>query len=91
MALTMTGPRRCLRLLALAATWDKALVRQAGEIVGREAKALGYTNVYAPILDPARDQRWGRVVECYGEDPFILPNWVSKWLWAYRKKAWHQP
>jgi beta-glucosidase len=51
-------------------TWNRALVRGAGEIVGREAKALGYTNIYAPILDLARDQRWGRVVECYGEDPF---------------------
>uniref|UniRef100_UPI003890E745 glycoside hydrolase family 3 C-terminal domain-containing protein n=1 Tax=Arcticibacter sp. TaxID=1872630 RepID=UPI003890E745 len=35
-------------------------------------KALGYTNIYAPILDVARDQRWGRVVECYGEDPFHI-------------------
>jgi beta-glucosidase len=58
--------------ISIGATWNKALVRQAGEIVGREAKALGYTNIYAPILDPARDQRWGRVVECYGEDPFLI-------------------
>lgn len=57
---------------SIGATWDKALVRQAGEVVGREAKALGYTNIYTPILDPARDQRWGRVVECYGEDPFLI-------------------
>lgn len=58
--------------ISIGATWDKNLVRQAGRIVGREAKALGYTNIYAPILDPARDQRWGRVVECYGEDPFLI-------------------
>ena len=58
--------------ISIGATWDKQLVRQAGQTVGREAKALGYTNVYAPILDPARDQRWGRVVECYGEDPFHI-------------------
>ncbi|CAN5500605.1 glycoside hydrolase family 3 N-terminal domain-containing protein [soil metagenome] len=58
--------------ISIGATWNKKLVRQAGEIVGREAKALGYTNIYAPILDPARDQRWGRVVECYGEDPFLI-------------------
>jgi beta-glucosidase len=57
---------------AIGATWDKNLVLQAGETVGREAKALGYTNIYAPILDVARDQRWGRVVECYGEDPFLV-------------------
>lgn len=56
--------------IAIGSTWNKNLVRKAGEIVGREAKALGYTNVYAPILDLARDPRWGRVLECYGEDPF---------------------
>ncbi len=58
--------------IAIGSTWDKGLVRQAGEIVGREGKALGYTNVYAPILDLARDPRWGRGVECYGEDPFLV-------------------
>src|SRR5215207_2397853 len=58
--------------ISIGATWNKVLVRRAGEIVGREAKALGYTNIYAPILDVARDQRWGRVVECYGEDPFLI-------------------
>src|SRR6202165_2420203 len=58
--------------ISIGSTWDRALVRQAGATVGREARALGYTNVYAPILDPARDPRWGRVVECYGEDPFLI-------------------
>lgn len=58
--------------ISIGSTWDKALVNQAGHIVGREAKALGYTNVYAPILDLARDPRWGRTVESYGEDPFLV-------------------
>lgn len=58
--------------IAIGSTWDKSLVRQAGDIVGREARALGYTNVYAPILDLARDPRWGRTLECYGEDPFLV-------------------
>lgn len=60
--------------IAIGSTWNTNLVRQAGIIVGREAKALGYTNVYAPILDLARDPRWGRVVECYGEDPFLVAS-----------------
>jgi beta-glucosidase len=58
--------------IAIGSTWNKALVRRAGQTVGMEAKALGYTNIYAPILDPARDQRWGRVVECYGENPYHI-------------------
>jgi len=56
----------------IGATWNRELVYRAGSTVGREAKALGYTNVYAPILDVARDQRWGRVVECYAEDPYLI-------------------
>ncbi|MGN0213918.1 MAG: glycoside hydrolase family 3 C-terminal domain-containing protein [Muribaculaceae bacterium] len=58
--------------ITIGSTWNKQLVHQAGLIVGKEAKALGYTNVYAPILDVARDQRWGRVLECYGEDPYLV-------------------
>ena len=60
------------RATALGSTWNKNLLYKSGQIVGREAKALGYTNVYVPILDLARDPRWGRVVECYGEDPFLV-------------------
>lgn len=58
--------------IGVGSTWNRALVRQAGEIIGKEAKALGYTNIYAPILDVARDPRWGRVVECYGEEPYLI-------------------
>lgn len=58
--------------IAIGSTWNRALVHRAGEIAGLEARVLGYKNVYAPILDVARDPRWGRVVECYGEDPFLI-------------------
>lgn len=58
--------------LGLGHTWDRALVREVGRITGREARALGYTNVYAPILDVGRDQRWGRYEEVYGESPFLV-------------------
>jgi beta-glucosidase len=53
-------------------TWDKALMHQMGDVIGKEARLLGYTNIYAPILDLARDPRWGRVVETYGEDPYLV-------------------
>lgn len=52
------------------ATWDKELISKIAHVTAQEAKALGYTNLYSPILDIAQDPRWGRVVECYGEDPF---------------------
>jgi beta-glucosidase len=53
-------------------TWDPELVLEMGRITGVEARALGYTNVYAPTLDVARDQRWGRVEDTYGEDPYLV-------------------
>ena len=49
--------------LGIGHTWDRQLVRKIGEIEGREARLLGYTNIYAPILDVIRDQRWGRCEE----------------------------
>ena len=58
--------------LGLGHTWDRELVREVGRITAREARALGYTNVYAPTLDVARDQRWGRVEDTYGEDPYLV-------------------
>ncbi len=59
-------PQEC----ALGATWDKELIYEIGAVTAREARALGYTNIYAPILDMARDPRWGRVEENYGESPY---------------------
>lgn len=58
--------------LGVGHTWNRELVYRMGEIEGREARALGYTNVYAPILDVGRDQRWGRYEEVYGESPYLV-------------------
>lgn len=58
--------------LGLGHTWNRDLIREVGLITGREARMLGYTNVYAPILDVGRDQRWGRYEEVYGESPYLV-------------------
>src|SRR5207248_1316820 len=57
--------------LGVGHTWDRDLVRQIGQITAVEARALGYTNIYAPTLDVARDQRWGRIEDVYSEEPFL--------------------
>ena len=54
------------------ATWNKKLIGEIAKVTADEAKALGYTNIYSPILDIAQDPRWGRVVESYGEDPYLV-------------------
>jgi len=58
--------------LGLGHTWDRELVGKVGYITGREGRLLGYTNVYAPIMDVGRDQRWGRYEEVYGESPYLV-------------------
>ncbi len=58
--------------LGLGHTWNRELIHKVGYITGREGRLLGYTNVYAPILDVGRDQRWGRYEEVYGESPYLV-------------------
>ncbi|GAA4199963.1 glycoside hydrolase family 3 N-terminal domain-containing protein [Pedobacter jeongneungensis] len=58
--------------LAQGSSFNRQLVRQIGQVTAREAKALGYTNVYSPILDVSSDPRWGRMEETYGCDPFLV-------------------
>lgn len=58
--------------IALGCMWDRKLIDAVGRVTAREAKALGYTNVYAPILDIAMDPRWGRVFACYSEEPYLI-------------------
>ena len=57
--------------LGLAATFDPALVHKVFTAAGNEAGARGQDQVFAPVLDIARDPRWGRTEETYGEDPFL--------------------
>ena len=57
--------------IALAASWDPATVTAAQSIAAKEARAAGIAWAFAPMLDIARDPRWGRIVEGAGEDPFL--------------------
>jgi beta-glucosidase len=58
--------------LGLAATWDPALVKRVFTAAGDEAASRGVGQVYSPVLDIARDPRWGRTEETYGEDPYLV-------------------
>jgi beta-glucosidase len=57
--------------LGLAASWDPELLRKACRVAAREASSCGVRWTFAPMVDIARDPRWGRVAEGYGEDPFL--------------------
>jgi len=57
--------------LALASTWDPALVKQVFTAAADEMSASGANQAFTPVLDLARDPRWGRTEETYGEDPYL--------------------
>lgn len=57
--------------LAQAATWDYTLIKEAAEIMAHEASGEGVNWTFAPMLDICCDPRWGRVIECPGEDPVL--------------------
>lgn len=60
------------REIAQGCTFDKALVNAIGNVEGKEAKALGYTNIYTPEIDVSSDPRWGRAESCYGSSPYLV-------------------
>ena len=57
--------------LAMAASWDPSLAERAQTVAAREARAAGLHWTFGPMLDIARDARWGRIVEGAGEDPYL--------------------
>jgi beta-glucosidase len=58
--------------IALASTWNPDLVERVFAAVAREVRARGAHQVLAPVVDVARDPRWGRFEETYGEDPYLV-------------------
>ena len=58
--------------IALASTWDPALLERVFSVAAREMRARGATLALAPVVDVARDPRWGRIEETYGEDPYLV-------------------
>jgi beta-glucosidase len=57
--------------LGLASSWDPVLIEQAARVAAREASASGIRWTFSPMVDIARDARWGRMTEGSGEDPFL--------------------
>jgi beta-glucosidase len=58
--------------IGLAATFNPEIVRHAGEVIRRQMVAVGARHTLAPVADVARDARWGRCEETFGEDPYLV-------------------
>jgi beta-glucosidase len=60
------------QIIGIASTWDTELVERMTGIIRSQMRAVGFHQALAPVLDVARDPRWGRVEETFGEDPYLI-------------------
>src|SRR3954470_11194075 len=66
--------------IAQACTWDPDLVEEMARTIGRQMARLGVRQALSPLADVARDPRWGRVEETYGEDPYLVGTMASAYV-----------
>ena len=77
--------------LGLAATWDMQAVAKAGRVAAIEASADGLDMTFAPMVDIARDPRWGRTSEGFGEDPYLVSEIARTMVQAYQGESLRNP
>ena len=77
--------------LAEAATWDPALAERSSSIAAKEAYAAGLRWTFAPMVDIARDPRWGRITEGAGEDPFLGAAFARARVRGFQGDDYSQP
>ncbi len=70
--------------LGLSATWDPALVERTARVAAKEASRAGVRWAYSPMVDIARDARWGRIVEGAGEDPYLGSAMAVAYVHGYQ-------
>ncbi len=77
--------------LALAASWDAAAVETVARYGATEARADGIRWVFSPMVDIARDPRWGRIIESGGEDPYLGSALARAWVRGYQRGDLSKP
>ena len=77
--------------LALAASWDPGAAETAARFGATEARADGLAWVFSPMVDIARDPRWGRIVESAGEDPYLGSAMARAWVKGYQQDDLSRP
>jgi len=74
--------------IATASSWDPAMIEQAQTIAAKEARAAGINWTFAPMVDIARDARWGRMVEGAGEDPYLGSAVARAQVLGFQGREW---
>ena len=77
--------------LAVAASWDPAAAETVARVAAEEARADGIAWVFSPMVDIARDPRWGRIIESNGEDPYLSSALARAWIKGYQQGDLSKP
>jgi beta-glucosidase len=77
--------------LGLASTWDPEVVQRAARVAAREASATGIRWAFSPMVDIARDARWGRMAEGSGEDPYLGAAMARAYVYGYQGERLSDP
>jgi beta-glucosidase len=77
--------------LAMASSWDPLLLEEAARVTAREMRATGLKWTFSPVLCIARDLRWGRVDETFGEDPYLIGVLASAMIRGYQGSGLGDP
>lgn len=76
--------------IGLAATWEPELVQEMASVIRKQMRAVGAHHTLAPVLDVARDPRWGRFEETFGEDPFLITAMGVSYIKGVQSEDWTQ-
>jgi beta-glucosidase len=77
--------------LAIAASWDPEAAETVARVAAAESRADGVTWVFSPMVDIARDPRWGRIIESNGEDPYLSSALARAWVKGYQQDDLSKP
>ncbi|KAB8154524.1 glycosyl hydrolase [Kordia sp. TARA_039_SRF] len=77
--------------LGIAATWDAEVAKNSSRVAAVEASSFGIRWTFAPMLDIARDSRWGRIAESPGEDPFLATKLSEAYVTGFQGDSLNNP
>lgn len=85
--LTVKGADSFPQAIGLAATFDDSLMKDVSSVIAEQTRTLGYRQVLTPVVNIARDVRWGRTEETYGEDPYLSSRMGAAFCRSFTDKG----
>lgn len=87
---TAKGATSFPQAIGLACTWEPELVDEMTRAIRKQMRSVGAHHTLAPVLDVARDPRWGRLEETYGEDPYLISRMGSAYIKGIQGDNWQE-